>query len=345
MRSRNDGATVQRALESVVSQGLESFEIIAVDCASADRTPSIIDSFAERDVRIDALHAESTSGMAALNLALGHARGTYIAFLDANSWFSARVLERALERMRSSALELLILGMSVDTVKADGSVSAREVCEPGEVFVSQHEFRTSAWRFFEAGQMGAVSGKIFQRVRIEELGLRFDDSACGEQGFVTRYLRDVERVGVFGEVALHVPPAQVPELGQGDYAALPAQCDRMIELLLDLYHHWGLDGDPVSMDVVRNRYLERVVACIGSVCSPGCSLPAEEKHRIVVELIGSKHARLAASATKKPKSMLVSAMAIPIKSQNVKLAMGGAAVLMRLFGRRASLPLAITPHL
>ena len=111
--------------------------------------------------------------------------------------------------------------------------------------------------------------------------------------------------------------------------------------MLDLYHHWGLDGDPVSMDVIRNRYLERVVACIGSVCSPACDLPPEEKHRIVVDLIGSENVRTAASATKKPRSVIVSAMSIPIKAQNVKLAMGGAAVVARLFGAGAGLPFSL----
>ena len=95
------------------------------------------------------------------------------------------------------------------------------------------------------------------------------------------------------------------------------------------------------MDVIRNRYLERVVACIGSVCSPACDLPPEEKHRIVVDLIGSENVRTAASATKKPRSMIVSAMSIPIKAQNVRLAMGGAAVVARLFGAGAGLPLSL----
>ncbi len=340
VRVRNDADTVRRAIESVISQGIGSFEIIAVDCDSRDRGQRIIDSFAERDVRIDALHSDSPSLLAAANLALAHARGTYITFIDASSWIAPHTLDDLLAFVQDNQLDLALCGLSVDTYRHDGSVSSKEITRPTQVFVSQHEFRSNAWRLLETGQMGTLSGKLLVRDRIERLGLRLDETTCGELGFMAQYMRDAERVGVLGVGAVHVPPTMSQELSQGDFAMLPVRCERHFELMLDLYHYWGLDGDPASMDVVRNRHLERVVACIGKVCGPECTLPAEEKHRIVVELIGSKHVQLAANATK-PRSMVVSAMALPIKTQNVKLAMGGAAFMTRLFGETAGLPFSL----
>ena len=340
VRLRNDAETAQRAIESVIAQGMDSFEIIAIDCDSRDCTPDIIQRYAERDVRVDALCSESASMSAAANLGLAHARGTYVAFLDASMWFAPRVLPDLVDFMIDNRLELALCGLSIDTRKHDGSVASTEVVAPREVFVSQHEFRSSTYRLLQMGQMGIVTGKLFSRVRIERLGLRFDDTTCGELGFMAQYVRDIERVGVLGELGVHVPPTMGPELSQGDYAMLPARCDRHFELLLDLFHYWGLDGDAASMDVVRNRHLERIVACIGSVCGPDCNLPAEEKHRIVSELMGSQHVQLAASATR-PRSMVVSAMSIPIKAQNARLAMGGATFVTRLFGMSAGLPLSL----
>ena len=194
----DDAATVQRALESVLAQGLDSFEVIVVDCASTDRSADIAGKLAERDIRFDCLHSDSPSASAAFNLALAHARGTYVAFLDGASWFAPRALGDALDLMQDGYLDLLLLGVSVDTPKHDGSISSKELVEPTQVFVTQHEFRSNAWHLFEAGQMGVVSGKLFSRLRIDGLGLRFDESTCGELGFMARYVRDVERVGVLG---------------------------------------------------------------------------------------------------------------------------------------------------
>ena len=340
VRLRNDADTVQRAIESIISQDIDSFEIIAVDCESTDRSREIIDSFAERDVRVDALHSDSPSFSAGANLALAHARGTYVTFVDGSSWLAPHALEELLDFAQDNRLDIALGGLSVDMRKHDGSVSSQEIVAPTQVFVSQHEYRSNAWRLLGMGQMGIVPGKLLLRERIERLGLRFDDSTCGELGFMAGYCRDAERVGVLGMVSVHVPQVTGQELSQGEYATLPARCDRHFELMLELYHYWGLDGDPASMDVVRNRHLERVVSYIGMVCGPDCTLPAEEKHRIVVELIGSKHVQLAASATK-PRSMVVSALSIPIKAQNVKLAMGGAAFMSRVFGKSVGLPLSL----
>ena len=338
VRLHNDGETVRRAIDSIVSQGVDSFEILAVDCDSRDRGLDVINSYAERDVRVDALHSDSPSLLSAANLALAHARGTYVMFVDGASWLAPRAMADLLDFMQDNYLDLALCALSVDSYRHDGTLVAKELSEPTQVFITQHEFRSNAWRLLEMGQMGILSGKVFVRERIERLGLRLDESSCGELGFIAQYVRDVECVGVLGDALIHVPSAASQELSQGDYAMLPARCERYFELMLDLYHYWGLDGDAVSMDMVRNRHLERVVACIGKVCSSECSLPAEEKHRIVVDLIGNEHVKLAASATK-PRSMVVSALSIPIKTQNVKLAMGGATFVTRVFGQTAGLPL------
>ncbi len=78
----NAGATLADALDSLLRQRLQSFEILAVDDGSTDNTPEILTAYAARDARVRPLLQPHTGLVQALNHGLASARGRYIARMD-----------------------------------------------------------------------------------------------------------------------------------------------------------------------------------------------------------------------------------------------------------------------
>jgi glycosyltransferase involved in cell wall biosynthesis len=84
--SYNDAHFLGQAVQSVLNQAWTNFEIIIVDDGSQDNTEEVAKSF--RDSRIRYVRHEQNKGLsAARNTGLRHARGRYIAFLDADDYF------------------------------------------------------------------------------------------------------------------------------------------------------------------------------------------------------------------------------------------------------------------
>lgn len=77
----NSAAYVKDAVRSALDQDYERKEIIVVDDGSTDSTPAILKSFADQ---IIVLTQNNAGPGAARNRALEHAKGAYIAFLDAD---------------------------------------------------------------------------------------------------------------------------------------------------------------------------------------------------------------------------------------------------------------------
>jgi len=72
------------AVASVISQSVPGWELLLVDDGSTDSTPAICDSFAASDSRIRSFHKPNGGLSDARNYGLDHARGDFIAFLDAD---------------------------------------------------------------------------------------------------------------------------------------------------------------------------------------------------------------------------------------------------------------------
>ncbi len=94
----NAGLYLGEALESVFAQTYPSVEVIVVDDGSDDDTAEVARSFG---ARVSYVRQERAGAGAARNAALDHARGPYLAFLDADDRFTPTKLEHQMAALAS----------------------------------------------------------------------------------------------------------------------------------------------------------------------------------------------------------------------------------------------------
>jgi succinoglycan biosynthesis protein ExoA len=90
---------------SVAAMAAQEFpgrlEFLIVDGGSTDRTPELLRELAARDSRIRVLANPRRATPSGLNVALGHARGSYVARMDAHAVYPADYLRRGVERLEA----------------------------------------------------------------------------------------------------------------------------------------------------------------------------------------------------------------------------------------------------
>lgn len=117
----NRAHVLTRALESVLAQTFEDFEVLVVDDGSTDGTAALMAEYEARDERVRYLVQPQNAGVsAARNRGLREVRGAYIALLDSDDeWLPAK-LERQVARFEELPDEVGLLYGGVEDVGPGG---------------------------------------------------------------------------------------------------------------------------------------------------------------------------------------------------------------------------------
>ena len=75
-----------RCVHSITGQTYRNLEILLVDDGSTDGTGELCDRLGEEDPRIRVFHKENGGSSTARNLALQHAKGEYVGFVDSDDY-------------------------------------------------------------------------------------------------------------------------------------------------------------------------------------------------------------------------------------------------------------------
>ncbi|KKG11618.1 hypothetical protein EO98_04595 [Methanosarcina sp. 2.H.T.1A.6] len=94
----NKEAYIKRALESVLSQTIQDFEIVVVDDGSTDKSVEIVKEF--KDSRIHLIQQINSGVSAARNRGAKEGRSGFIAFLDADDEWAPNFLEMMLNLIK-----------------------------------------------------------------------------------------------------------------------------------------------------------------------------------------------------------------------------------------------------
>lgn len=105
----NRAGFISTAIESVINQNINEWEIIIVDNASTDNTCEIVDKYIKEDSRIKLIKRTENHIAHALNDGIKEAKGKYIAQLDSDDKYS----ENTLLEMTSALDENISAGLAV----------------------------------------------------------------------------------------------------------------------------------------------------------------------------------------------------------------------------------------
>lgn len=113
----NASKYIQETIESVLAQTYTNWEMIIVDNYSTDKSTELVSNFTSKDSRIRLVRLDYNSGGPARprNIGIEHAKGEYIAFLDADDVWLEEKLQKQVEVLKHNDCDIVhTLAYSID---------------------------------------------------------------------------------------------------------------------------------------------------------------------------------------------------------------------------------------
>ncbi len=113
----NSERTIERALNSVVQQSYQDYELIVVDDGSKDSSFEICKSFESKYKNIRLFSQQNSGPSSARNCGLAHVEGDYLMFLDSDDFLEQDALANIHEHIKKSKNDVYFI--SWKTVRGD----------------------------------------------------------------------------------------------------------------------------------------------------------------------------------------------------------------------------------
>ena len=165
----NAEKTLQRCLDSLAAQTIDSIEFICVDDGSTDASPSILDSYASKDSRFKVFHKKNEGVSATRQFGIEHACGQYIIHLDSDDF------------VESNAYQLLYDAATADPTKEPADIvicNAYRITDEGVQIMDYSDEDLSAKGLAErmfSWETSALWNRLIKSELIKRYNLRFPD--------------------------------------------------------------------------------------------------------------------------------------------------------------------------
>lgn len=173
----NYATFLPQAIDSVLAQTYEGWELIIVDDGSTDGSRAIIEGFADRDARIKAVFKPNGGQASAFNAGYANVSGDIICFLDSDDYFVPNKLEKIAALHKTGYDYIYTDNQSVDTVgKPCGDNIKRYAYDGHHLFLVYYLSKYPGNVTSTLSMTKAVADKVFPLPYEEDWRIQADDA-------------------------------------------------------------------------------------------------------------------------------------------------------------------------
>lgn len=168
----NSEKYLSHAVESVLTQDFDDFELILVDDGSPDNSGQICDDFAKKDKRVKVIHKQNGGICSARNAGLDLAQGEYIGFCDNDDEYLPHLIKDNYLLAKEFNVDLMRYSKTKRLIKEDGTFW--DVYVPvKDMFIERKDF---AKNYQNIRREGTVWTGLYRKEIIDKFHIKFDET-------------------------------------------------------------------------------------------------------------------------------------------------------------------------
>lgn len=265
---------LHRALQSVLTQSSQAWELILVDDGSTDQSGRLCDQFQAQyqDQMIHVIHQENLGSGMARNAGFAQAQGEYIYFADPDDYLESTLIEDNRAQLLKEPTDLFVFGYEVAVA---GSPNMNEVRLPAFPNLTTTEMVRDHFGNYYYNSPYALWNKLYKREFLAEIGAQFTDQVVGQDAlFNLDVLAEVSSIGVNRQVYYHYVkhPGSAIRRFRAQRFELESRIAQKLDCLID---SWGMSER--FCPLIQEAYWQAVYLEVVNLSHSDCPLSVGEQ--------------------------------------------------------------------
>ena len=138
---------IRKAIEGIINQTFNNFELICIDDGSTDSSGLICDEYSKKDKRIIVIHKKNGGVALARQSGLDAARGEYIANIDSDDWIEPNYLKEMYENAKRHNSDILFSDYYINNDKGTEYITLPTLHTAKDCicYLLEHKLRGALW--------------------------------------------------------------------------------------------------------------------------------------------------------------------------------------------------------
>ncbi|MGN0082635.1 MAG: glycosyltransferase family 2 protein, partial [Bacteroides fragilis] len=170
----NSGKTLNRCVDSIISQCYNNFEVILIDDGSEDESGAICDNYSLEDNRIKTVHQSNHGVSYSRNTGIMSAVGDFLFFLDSDDWLLSNTLSTYVNVVNTYSCDAVIGGLTVHE---------SNMKPYSDSFDTDRTFGLDLWETMckDHRRFGYAGGKMIRSSIIKNNGILFNTNMISQE--------------------------------------------------------------------------------------------------------------------------------------------------------------------
>lgn len=280
---------LKSAIESILNQTNQNFEIILVDDCSPDGSPKICDAYAEKDERISVIHHEKNKGLSeARNSGLEKASGEYIWFMDSDDRVDDYLLEKVYTSLEKNRADVVVFGLVEEYFdKNDVLKHTKTISMPEQLLDNADDVHELVIKLEENTLYGYAWNKFYNLKYLKELGLKYEVVTLIEDiQFNVKYFQEIKSLNLLSMTPYHYGKRIDNSLTSKfvkDYFILH---ETRVKMIYEQYQCWGCCTEQVKKKLA-SIYARYILSAMQRNCDSRSHFHFKERYHWNKELFNS----------------------------------------------------------
>lgn len=251
---------LKKAVESVLKQSFQDFEIILVDDCSPDGCPQLCEKLAADNDRVKVVHHNKNQGIGmARNTGITEACGQYIWFIDSDDYVDDGLFEKAVQSLKDNPAEVVVCGLTEDYYDEYGRLHhSKSILPEKKMFSSKEQLRPYVIELEKKTLYGYVWNKFYNLAYLKEKKIKFEKSVLNEDIFFNvKYFMDIETMNIIDFDGYHYNKRMDNSLTSKFVPEYYKLHRKRIELIYQQYQYWDLCDEKIKaiLGALYTRYI------------------------------------------------------------------------------------------